>query len=50
MKITIKVKDIEVLVDDGVDKTITFSPHNEQLLVLLKEMIKQTKELIQCNS
>lgn len=46
MKITIKTKGVEVLLDDGIDKSITTSSHNEQVLILLREMIKQTKDLV----
>ena len=46
MKITIKTKGVEVSLDDGIDKSITYSCHNEQVLILLREMIKQTKDLV----
>jgi predicted site-specific integrase-resolvase len=44
MKISVKVKDVEIVVDDSAEKTITHTPYNEEvkklIIVMSQECVK----------
>lgn len=45
MKISVKIKDVEIHVDDQCDKSVTHAPYNDEVIKLIKSISDECVKL-----